>query len=82
MDTKTRSSKFIEYMKIHLISLEQDSERIQEEMSQFEYNMDSKDYQSLEIEDISLNGQIIATRHLLSVATDIMNSTNERYNNE
>jgi hypothetical protein len=66
-------------MKLHLISLEQDSERVQEEMSQFEYNMDSKDYQSLEIEDISLNGQIIATRHLLSVATDIMNSTNERY---
>jgi hypothetical protein len=65
-------------MKIHLISLEQDSERIQEEMSQFEYNMDSKDYQSLEIEDISLNGQIIATRHLLSVATDIMNASNER----
>jgi hypothetical protein len=70
--------ELIEYMKIHLISLEQDSERVQEEMSQFEYNMDSKDYQSLEIEDISLNGQIIATRHLLSVATDIMNSTNER----
>ena len=66
-------------MKLHLISLEEDSERVQEEMSQFEYNMDSKDYQSLEIEDISLNGQIIATRHLLSVATDIMNSSNERY---
>ena len=65
-------------MKLHLISLEQDSELVQEEMSQFEYNMDSKDYQSLEIEDISLNGQIIATRHLLSVATDIMNSSNER----
>ena len=73
----TKSSRFLEYMKIHLISLEQDSERVQEEMSQFEYNMDSKDYQSLEIEDISLNGQIIATRHLLSVATDIMND-NER----
>ena len=75
----TKSSAFLEYMKLHLISLEQDSERVQEEMSQFEYNMDSKDYQSLEIEDISLNGQIIATRHLLSVATDIMNSSNERY---
>ena len=75
----TKSSYFLEYMKIHLISLEQDSERVQEEMSQFEYNMDSKDYQSLEIEDISLNGQIIATRHLLSVATDIMNSSDERY---
>ena len=74
----TKSSHFIEYMKLHLISLEQDSELVQEEMSQFEYNMDSKDYQSLEIEDISLNGQIIATRHLLSVATDIMNSSNER----
>ena len=68
----TKSSHFLEYMKLHLISLEQDSELVQEEMSQFEYNMDSKDYQSLEIEDISLNGQIIATRHLLSVAEDIM----------
>ena len=75
----TKSSYFLEYMKLHLISLEQDLELVQEEMSQFEYNMDSKDYQSLEIEDISLNGQIIATRHLLSVATDIMNSSNERY---
>ena len=74
----TKSSYFLEYMKLHIISLEQDSERVQEEMSQFEYNMDSKDYQSLEIEDISLNGQIIATRHLLSVATDIMNNSNER----
>jgi hypothetical protein len=78
----TKTSRFLEYMKLHLISLEQDSEKVQEEMSQFEYNMDSKDYQSLEIEDISLNGQIIATRHLLSVATDIMNESNERYINE
>lgn len=75
----TKSSHFLEYMKLHLISLEQDSEKIQEEMSQFEYNMDSDEYETLEIEDISLNGQIIATRHLLSVATDIMNNSNERY---
>ena len=75
----TKSSYFLEYIKLHLISLEQDSEKIQEEMSQFEYNMDSKEYETLEIEDISLNGQIIATRHLLSVATDIMNDSSERY---
>ncbi len=75
----TKSSAFLEYIKLHLISLEQDSEKIQDEMSQFEYNMDSDEYETLEIEDISLNGQIIATRHLLSVATDIMNSSNERY---
>ena len=76
----SKSSYFLEYMKLHLLSLEQDSEKIQDEMSQFEYNMDSDEYETLEIEDISLNGQIIATRHLLSVATDIMNSSNERYN--
>ena len=75
----SKSSYFLEYMKLHLLSLEQDSEKIQDEMSQFEYNMDSDEYETLEIEDISLNGQIIATRHLLSVATDIMNSSNERY---
>jgi len=57
----TKSSKFIEYMKIHLISLEQD----------LESNPES-------INVIDIPGQIEATRHLLSVATDIMNSTNER----
>jgi len=57
---ETRSSKFIEYMKIHLISLEQD----------LESNPES-------INVIDIPGQIEATRHLLSVATDIMNN-NER----
>ena len=59
---ETRSSKFIEYMKIHLISLNQDFDG--------KYNTETK---------IHIQGQIDATRHLLSVATDIMNSTNERY---
>jgi hypothetical protein len=31
---------------------------------------------------VDIEGQIYATKHLLSVATDIMNSSNERYNNE
>ena len=52
----TKSSKFIEYMKIHLISLNQDLEENPE---------------SINVVDIS--GQIYATEHLLSVATDIMN---------
>ena len=59
---ETKSSKFIEYMKIHLISLNQD----------LEMNPES-------INVIDIPGQIYATEHLLSVATDIMNSTNERY---
>jgi hypothetical protein len=57
----TKSSQFLEYMKIHLISLNQDFDG--------KYNTETK---------IHIQGQIDATRHLLSVATDIMNSTNER----
>jgi len=60
LTTQTKSSKFIEYMKIHLISLNQDFED--------KYNVQSK---------INIQGQIMATEHLLSVATDIMNE-NER----
>ena len=56
----TKSSAFLEYMKIHLISLNQDLEENPE---------------SINVVDIS--GQIYATEHLLSVATDIMND-NER----
>ena len=56
MTTQTKSSKFIEYMKIHLISLEQD----------LESNPES-------INVIDIPGQIYDTKHLLSVATDIMN---------
>jgi hypothetical protein len=58
----TKSSAFLEYMKLHLISLIQDLEA--------HGNNETK---------IHLDGQITATRHLLSVATDIMNNSNERY---
>jgi hypothetical protein len=66
----TKSSKFIEYMKIHLISLNQD---LEDELYLFRTNRDNHDSSKIDY----LNGQIIATRHLLSVATDIMNE-NER----
>jgi hypothetical protein len=55
-------------MKVHLISLEQDLEAIgfaTDELTNLRYH--------------HVLGQIEATKHLLSVATDIMNSTNERY---
>ncbi len=51
----TRSSQFLEYMKLHLISLNQDLEG--------DYNVESK---------INIQGQIMATEHLLSVALGIM----------
>ena len=60
-------NQLLEYMKLHLISLEQDSEQVANEMAEIE-DLNSDEYQTLEIEDISINGQIIATRHLMSVA--------------
>jgi len=75
----TRSSQFMEYMKLHEISLLQDADRLQKLMDDFTGNLDSDEYTELEIADYHNTGELIATRHLLSVATDIMNSSNERY---
>jgi len=49
--------KLIEYMNIHLISLNQDRDPLDKSPEDI----------------IFIEGQIHATRHLLSVATDIMN---------
>jgi hypothetical protein len=60
----TRSSSFMEYLKIHEISLMQDLEEI-------DYVNEHHFYRCKEAE-------ILNTRHILSVATDIMNNSNER----
>ena len=57
MTTPTKSSAFLEYMNIHLISLIQDLDKLHSTEDNFKF----------------VEGQIDATRHLLSVATDIMN---------
>ena len=64
-------NELIEYMNLHLISLDQDSEKIWNAMDQID-DLNSDEYESLNIEDIRTNGQIAATRHLLSVASDIL----------
>lgn len=64
----TKTSTFLEYTKLHLTSLNQDLEAIgfaTDELSNLRYH--------------NILGQIEATRHLLSVAFDIMKSSNERY---
>ena len=67
----SKSSHFIEYIRLHKLSLEQDWESAKngEPLNEDEYDP-SDDY---------FEGAIAATEHLLSVATDIMNSSNERY---
>ena len=69
------SKQLIEYMKLHLISLEQDSAYLEKQMDEYE-NYEDDDYRQLEIEDISNTGQIIATTHLLRVAQEMLGAAN------
>ena len=62
----TKTSTFLEYMKLHLISLEQDWEDAKNNVSL----PDDEYFES----DAFYMGAIDATKHLLSVATDIMNA--------
>ena len=62
--------ELIEYMKIHLISIEQDLENIAQEMEALD--PESKACKELDFEYNYISGQSIATRHLLSVAEGIM----------
>jgi hypothetical protein len=65
--------QFVEYAKLHLISLEQDASKIQGLLDNFQGDLDSDAYVELEITDIENTGEMAATMHLLSVATDILN---------
>ena len=66
----TKSSQFMEYMKLHHISLCQDMEALSTD----------KEYTTEELLEIAdLQGRINQTWELLSVANDIMNNSNERY---
>ena len=65
----TRSSRFLEYMKLHLVSLNQDYEKFYDDY------LNDNNYDPADIDNI--RGQIKATKHLLSVATDIMEESNQ-----
>ena len=63
---------FTEYANIHLISLMQDLESLEDQMEQLDMN--SKDFRELDFEFNIKSGEITATRHLLSVAKDMIES--------
>ena len=67
---ETKSSKFLEYMKIHKVSLEQDLSEMSDKMDSLDPNC--KEFGDLDFEYNNLSGQIIATSHLLSVAEDMI----------
>jgi len=68
----TTLNYLIEYMRIHLISIEQDLEDISNQMESLDPA--SKDYNELDFEYNHLSGQRMVTAHYLSVADDRMKS--------
>ena len=66
-----RKTKLIEYTKLHLISLEQDAAHLQKQLDDT-VEFDTDEYRDLEVEDVSNNGQIIATRHLLETMEEML----------
>jgi hypothetical protein len=58
----------IEYMRAHLISIEQDQAEVAEQMESLDMN--SKEYAELDFEYNWLGGQIIATRHFIQVGEE------------
>jgi hypothetical protein len=65
-----RTGQLKEYIKLHLISLMQDLEELEDKMEQLDMN--SKDFRELDFEFNIKSGEITATRHLMSVVEDIM----------
>ena len=70
--------EMIAYIELHLISVEQDADKLEQLMRDFEDDYDSDEYRELEIADMNNTGELNATHHLLSVARDILTKHNER----
>lgn len=67
--------EMIAYLELHEISLLQDADKFQDIFNTYEGDFDSDEYREYEIEDIINTGELSATRHLLSVARDILAKT-------
>jgi hypothetical protein len=65
-----RTGQLKEYIKLHIISLEQDIEGIASEME--ELDPASKAYTELDFEYNHCSGQLLSARHILSVVEDIL----------
>ena len=65
-----RKTKLVEYIKLHVISLEQDIENISEEMEALDPA--SKDYNELDFEYNHMSGQILSARYLLKTMEEML----------
>lgn len=69
--------EMIAYLELHEISLLQDADKFQDIFNTYTGDFDSDEYREYGIADILNTGELSATRHLLSVARDILLKTNE-----
>ena len=60
--------QLIEYMKIHLISLEQDGAYLQKQLDEFNGDFDSYEWEELNLTDVNNTGQMQGVQHILNVA--------------
>jgi hypothetical protein len=67
------SNYLLEYMKIHLVSVEQDQAEVEKQME--ELDMNCKEFKELDAEFVWLGGQAIATRHFIQIGEEY-NGTN------
>ena len=74
MRKRMKMNQLIEYMKIHEISLLQDAEKLNNIFNTYEGDFDTDEYREYEVADIINTGELIATRHLLSVAEGMLKS--------
>ena len=63
-------SQVIEYAKISIISLEQDVEKVESEIDSLD-DWDSDEMKDLELEQVSLNSQIMGIRQILNYCREL-----------
>jgi hypothetical protein len=68
----TKMNTFIEYIKLHITSLEQDADRLEELKHNFLGDYDSEEYENLVLDDYYNTGELIAAHHLLKVGQNIL----------
>ena len=72
-DTHVRIMKQVtEYLKLYKLSLDQDSEKIWNAMDQID-DLESDEYEELNIQDIRNGGEIAATNHILKYIEEVTN---------
>ena len=67
--------KLTEYIKLHITSLEQDADKLENLKRNFEGDYDSEEYENLVLDDYYNTGELIAAHHILSVANSILDSS-------